>query len=245
MLLSHERSLAIHVLSHVHVFFCTFVRYMYCKYFLLGYNLPYYFLRCLYLDSAISMCAVLSKEQSFLTLSFDISKMGIIGVEYRSVELASPIQWAWTWANPRGCWRTGSSWGRKESDMTEWLDSSNNTSVWHITEFRCVWCWNPEAVLMLLLLLSSGSRWPLLHPHGSGPDSVISFLSTWLLRIPRQGRDEGSMTCVIIPREAGPPSILVVGEIQDLGSTRFRAQGSTILELQRVGKCLRTHNSYP
>ena len=42
----------------------------------------------------ISMCAVLSKEQSFLTLSFDISKMGIIGVEYRSVELASLIQWA-------------------------------------------------------------------------------------------------------------------------------------------------------
>ena len=94
MLLSHERSLAIHVLSHVHVFFCTFVRHMYCKYFLLGYNLLYYFLRCLYLDSAISMCAVLSKKQSFLTLSFDISKMGIIGVEYRSVELASPIQWA-------------------------------------------------------------------------------------------------------------------------------------------------------
>ena len=74
---------------------------------------------------------------------------------------------------------------------------------------------------------------------------VASLLSIWLLRIPRQGRDEGRMTCVIIPREAGPPSILLVGQIQDLGSTRFRAQGSTILELQRAGKCLRTHNSYP
>lgn len=53
------------------------------------------------------------------------------------------------------------------------------------------------------------------------------------------------MTCVIIPREAGPPSILVVGQIQDLGSTRFRAQGSTILELQRAGKHLRNPQLLP
>lgn len=87
--------MAIHALSHVLVFFWYLCQiYVFCKYFLLGCGLPYYFLSCLYLDSAISMCAVLSKEQSFYDPQFDVSKMGITGVEYRSVELASLIQWA-------------------------------------------------------------------------------------------------------------------------------------------------------
>ena len=41
--------------------------------------------------------------------------------------MASLTQWTWVWVNSRSWWRTGSlaccgSWGRKESDMTEWLN---------------------------------------------------------------------------------------------------------------------------
>ena len=43
--------------------------------------------------------------------------------------MASPTQWTWVLTNSRSWWWTGkpvcSPWGRKESDMTEWLDSNN------------------------------------------------------------------------------------------------------------------------
>ena len=80
--------MAIHTLSHVLVFFGTFARYMYRKFFSLAAACLIIFL-AVYILILLFLCV-----QSFLTLSFDISKMGIIGVEYRSVELASLIQWA-------------------------------------------------------------------------------------------------------------------------------------------------------
>ena len=41
--------------------------------------------------------------------------------------MASPTQWMWVWVNSGRWWWTGSlaccdSWGRKESDTTEWLN---------------------------------------------------------------------------------------------------------------------------
>ena len=41
--------------------------------------------------------------------------------------MASLTQWTWVWASSRNWWWTGSlvccsPWGRKESDMTEWLN---------------------------------------------------------------------------------------------------------------------------
>ena len=47
--------------------------------------------------------------------------------------VASPMQWTWIWTNFRRWWGTGSLacyclWGRKESDMTGWLN--NNKKGW-------------------------------------------------------------------------------------------------------------------
>ena len=55
--------------------------------------------------------------------------------------VASPNQWTWVWANSRSWWWTGKpgvlqSMGFKESNMTEWLNSSN-CSRWLFTE----WLW--------------------------------------------------------------------------------------------------------
>ena len=41
--------------------------------------------------------------------------------------MASPTPWTWVWVNSRSWWWTGrlaccSPWGRKESDMTKWLN---------------------------------------------------------------------------------------------------------------------------
>ena len=46
------------------------------------------------------------------------------------LEMASPTQQMWVWADSGREWRTGSLtccslWGRKESDTTEWLDNNN------------------------------------------------------------------------------------------------------------------------
>ena len=43
--------------------------------------------------------------------------------------IESPTQWTWVWASSGRWWRTGSlaccgSWGRKESDTTEWLNNN-------------------------------------------------------------------------------------------------------------------------
>ena len=47
--------------------------------------------------------------------------------------MASPNEWMWVWVNSRSWWWTGSpgmlrfmGWGRKESDMTEWLNWTVN-----------------------------------------------------------------------------------------------------------------------
>ena len=53
--------------------------------------------------------------------------------------LASPTQWTWVWASSRSWWWTGrpgllQSWGRKELDMTEWLNWLTDdyiTTVYH------------------------------------------------------------------------------------------------------------------
>ena len=43
--------------------------------------------------------------------------------------MASSTQWTWVWAISGRWWRIGkpccSPWGRKESDMTEWLNNNN------------------------------------------------------------------------------------------------------------------------
>ena len=47
--------------------------------------------------------------------------------------MASPTQWTWVWVSSRSWWWTGnlvyrSPWGHKESDMTEWLNWTDNFS---------------------------------------------------------------------------------------------------------------------
>ena len=49
--------------------------------------------------------------------------------------MASLTQWTWVWASSRSWWWTGKPgvlqfMGRKESDMTRWLNNSNNANAW-------------------------------------------------------------------------------------------------------------------
>ena len=66
--------------------------------------------------------------------------------------MASPTQWTWIWVNSGSLWtgRPGvlQSWGRKESDTTEWLnwtelnvDFYNYTSLM-IKQKSCYWLWH-------------------------------------------------------------------------------------------------------
>ena len=48
--------------------------------------------------------------------------------------MASPTQWTWVWVGSRSCWWTGrpvccSSWGCKQSDMTEQLNWTEKHSI--------------------------------------------------------------------------------------------------------------------
>ena len=55
--------------------------------------------------------------------------------------MASPTQWTWVWASSGVWWWTGSlacwsPWGRKESEMTEWLNWTVFSSSWEFNSSR-------------------------------------------------------------------------------------------------------------
>ena len=62
----------------------------------------------------------------------------------RDCWMVSPTRWTWVWANSKRRWNLAhcSSWGRKESDVTQWL---NNNRYIYIMDFSLLflvtkWC---------------------------------------------------------------------------------------------------------
>ena len=58
--------------------------------------------------------------------------------------MASLTQWTWIWVNSGSWWWTGrlaccSSWGRKESDKTEWLTWTELNWWVHWLNYNCCW----------------------------------------------------------------------------------------------------------
>ena len=90
--------------------------------------------------------------------------------------MASPTQWTWVWVNSRSWWWTGGlacydSWGRKESDTTEWLN-------WLIPQFGFL---SPVSSFRLpsghsgpVLTLSNAARASLFSPG-----LLVAYLSVW------------------------------------------------------------------